>query len=248
MRRVLIVQAGSGDAVLRSRHGDYPAWFARHLATRVELRVVRPWAGERLPPASTFHGVLVTGSARSVTERDPWMERTGDYLLDAARTLPVLGVCFGHQLLAQALGGRVERNPRGREAGTVEVSLSTVGRRDPLFAGLPPVLAVQQTHEDHVPELPPGAVLLAANAFSPVQAFAVGDAIRCVQFHPEMDAARSRTLAEIRRAKLDAQCPGGAEAVLASIRLTPEAPRILANWAERFVGVAPLRERSRLPA
>ena len=238
MRRVLILQAGTADEAMRAQFGDYPSWFARHLASRVELTVVRAYE-ENLPGLSRYDGVLVTGSPRSVVEPEPWMDAAASYVLDAARSRPVLGVCFGHQLIARALGGRVERNPRGREAGTTEVQLTDEGARDPLFHGVPRTLSVQQTHEDHVAELPAGATLLAANEFSPAQAYAVGDATRCVQFHPEMDAERSRVLAEIRRERLDRQAPGGARHVLASIRVTRDAERVLTNWVERFVGAAP---------
>jgi GMP synthase (glutamine-hydrolysing) len=235
MRRVLILQAGSADPEVRARRGDYPEWFARHLAPRVEVRVVRPYQ-ERIPPLAPFHGVLMTGSPDSVTAPEPWMDDAAAYMLAAARTRPVLGVCFGHQLLARALGGRVERNPRGREAGTVEVHLTEAGTRDPLFAGTPRTLLVQETHADHVVELPSEAALLAGNDFSPVQAFGVGEGIRCVQFHPEMDAERARLVGETRRQIFDAEAPGGSVAVLASIRVTPEADRCLLNWLERFVG------------
>jgi GMP synthase (glutamine-hydrolysing) len=235
MRRVLILQAGSADAAMRARFGDYPAWFARLMASRVELRVVRPYE-EELPPVSRYDGVLMTGSPKSVVDAEPWMTEAGAYLVAVARTRPVLGVCFGHQLIAKALGGRVEKNPRGREAGTTDVQLTEEGSRDPLFAGVPRTVSVQQTHEDHVPELPPGAALLATNDFAPVQAYAVGEAIRCVQFHPEMDAERSRALAELRRERLDRQTPGGARHVLASLRVSPDAERVIANWLERFVG------------
>jgi len=237
MRRVLILQAGCADPAMRAPFGDYPSWFARLLAARVELRVARTHEGE-LPPLHRFDGVLMTGSPRSVLEPEPWMDAAAEYLLEAARTRPVLGVCFGHQLLARALGARVELNPRGREAGTSEIRLTPSGQEDPLFAGAPPTFLAQQTHEDHVAETPPGAVLLAWNDFSPVQAFAVGESLRCVQFHPEMDAERSRALTEIRRERLDRQAPGGARQVLASIRESPDAERVLLNWLERFVGAA----------
>jgi GMP synthase (glutamine-hydrolysing) len=237
MRRVLIVQAGSADEAMRARFGDYPDWFARLMASRVELQVARPYERD-LPPIARFDGVLVTGSPKSVTEPEPWMDATAAYLLAAARTRPVLGVCFGHQLLAKALSGRVVRNPRGREAGTTDVQLTAAGMKDPLFSGVPAALSVQQTHEDHVAELPQGATLLAENDFSPVQAFSVGDAIRCVQFHPEMDAERSRALAEIRRERLDRQAPGGSRHVLSSIRISPYGERVLSNWLTRFVGTA----------
>ena len=234
-RRVLVVQAGSAPGAMRERFGDFPDWFARQLASRVELAVVRPYE-RALPPASGFHGVLVTGSLASVTDPAPWMDAAGAWLVDAARTRPVLGVCFGHQLLARALGGRVEPNPRGREAGTVEVELTRAGERDPLFAGLPRRLVVQQTHEDHVADLPPGSTLLAGNARTPVQAFAHGELLRCVQFHPELDAARSRFLAELRRARGEAVAWGDVDP--ASIRETPDCAAVLERWLEHFVGAA----------
>jgi GMP synthase (glutamine-hydrolysing) len=238
MRRVLILQAGSTDPGVVARFGDYPAWFTRWLAPRVEVRVSRPYE-ERLPSLALHHAVVMTGSPRSVTEPEPWMDDAAAYLLDAARSRPVLGVCFGHQLIARALGGRVERNPRGREAGTTEVRLTEAGRRDALFSRIPTPFAVHQTHEDHVPELPPGATLLAENEHSPVQAYGVRESIRCVQFHPEFDAARSRALNEGRRARLDVQAPGGSYAVLGSIRETPHGERLLANWLTHYVGVSP---------
>ncbi|GEJ59368.1 glutamine amidotransferase [Anaeromyxobacter diazotrophicus] len=232
-RRVLLLQAGSAPAALRARFGDFPDWFARHLAPRVELEVVRPYE-RALPSPSRFHGVLVTGSLASVTDPAPWMDEAGAWLVDAARAIPVLGVCFGHQLLARALGGRVELNPRGREAGTVEVQLTAAGARDPLFAGLPARLLAQETHEDHVAELPPGATLLAGNARTPVQAFGVGERLRCVQFHPEFDQARSRHLAELRRAAGEAAAWGDVDP--AAVRETPEATAVLGRWLDHFVG------------
>lgn len=219
---------------MAERFGDFDAWFARRISLRVDVVVARPFL-EPLPTPSGFDGFLVTGALESAVAPAPWMDGAGRWLLDAARLGPVLGVCFGHQLIARALGGRVERNPAGFEAGTCEVRLTEAGRGDPLLAGLPDPLLVQETHEDHVPELPPGARLLAGNAQAPVQAYAVGEAIRCVQFHPEIDAPLARFMAEQGRARLDREAPGGAAAVLAGIRETPEASGILDRWVERFV-------------
>jgi GMP synthase (glutamine-hydrolysing) len=120
------------------------------------------------------------------------MPRAADALLEASERIPVLGVCFGHQLLAWRLGAAVHQNPRGKELGTVSVAVSSRGQTDPLFDELPSQLEVQATHEDEVRELPPGARLLAGNATSAVQAFGYGKKLRAVQFHPEMDAASIR--------------------------------------------------------
>jgi GMP synthase (glutamine-hydrolysing) len=234
MQRVLVVRAGSAPEAVRARHGDFSDWFAALLAPRV-TPVVADAVERTLPDPRGFDGVVVTGSVDSVTRRAPWMEALGAWLVAAAARTPVLGVCFGHQLLAHALGAAVERHPAGPESGTVEVELTDAGAADPLFDGLPRRVAVQHGHEDHVPELPRGAVLLARNAHTPVQAFAHGPRIRAVQFHPEFDAARARAFAEAERDWLEAARPGLADAALRSIRPTPEATRVLVNWVEGYV-------------
>ncbi len=234
MRRILVVRAGSPTPEALRRFGDFTEWFERLLAP--EVVVVDAVRGEPFPGTERIGGVIVTGSSESVIRPKPWMQRAGRWLVGVARTTPVLGVCFGHQLLAMALGGTVERQPGGPEVGTAEVELTAQGRRDPLFAGLATPLLVQQNHEDHVPAPPPGAEVLARNDRSPVQAFAHGPHIRAVQFHPEFDAQRNRALCQEARAALEAACPGLADAALASIRETPAAERVLANWARTDVG------------
>jgi GMP synthase (glutamine-hydrolysing) len=154
----------------------------------------------------------------------------------------VLGVCFGHQLLASVLGATVRRNPLGREIGTVRCALSAAGRQDPLFDGVPDRFEVQATHEDSVFD-PPGALeLLAGNAHSAVQAFRAGRNLRGVQFHPEIDPAVMRALVEARAATLAGEAGArGADpaervrALLAGIRPTPAGARILRNFVERCV-------------
>ena len=163
------------------------------------------------------------------------MEALGAWLVDAARDRPVLGVCFGHQLLGRALGGGVERHAAGPEAGTVEIELTEAGSRDPLFAGLPARLAVQECHEDHVQAPPPGAVVLARSDHTPLQAFAHGPRIRAVQFHPEFNEARLRALLESDRGWLDRVRPGLAASTLGALREAPLGARVLANWLEAYV-------------
>ncbi len=234
MRRILVVRTGSPTPEALRRFGDFSEWFERLLAP--EVVVVDAVRGEPFPGMDRIGGVIVTGSLESVTEPKPWMDRAGRWLLGVARTTPVLGVCFGHQLLAHALGARVERHPGGPEVGSHEVELTPAGRRDPLFAGLGSPLLVQEHHEDHVPEPPPGAEILASNDHSPVQAFAHGPNIRAVQFHPEFDAHRNQALCLETRASLESARPGLADAALSSIRETPGCERVLANWVRAYVG------------
>src|SRR5260370_24015591 len=177
---ILLVQTGTTHL-----HGDYPRWFERALGR--PMPVGRAHAGEKLGRALEAHrpaGVIVTGSPLSVTSGERWMLELGSELLRAgSRGTPVLGVCFGQQLLARAAGGNVIVNPRGREIGTVRVQLSEAGRRDPLFAwASSESIEVQATHLDAVDPLPPGATVLASHENCSVQAYRLSEAVAGVQF------------------------------------------------------------------
>jgi GMP synthase (glutamine-hydrolysing) len=191
--RLLVVQTGTVAEPLRAEHGDYPAWFSRALDGVASLTTVRAHEGERLRPGALERagatGIVVTGSPLSVTEPLPWMDELGEALLDAGRRgTPVLGVCFGMQLLCRAAGGQVKRNPSGREIGTVEVQLTAAGQRDALFSWAPGEKRIefQATHSDAIDPLPMGARVLAGNENTPAQAVRLSETIAGVQFHPEL--------------------------------------------------------------
>ena len=235
--RLLIVQTGTVAEPLRQEHGDYPAWFARALGSAAEVTTLAAHEGQRLKPAQLDRaGIVVTGSPLSCTagERQPWMDDLGHALLEAGkRGTPVLGVCFGQQLLARAAGGEVVKNPRGREIGTVEVQLTEAGARDPLFgwlAGQGGRLDVQATHLDAVDPLPPGATLLASNENSPVQAMRLSENVAGVQFHPELRPEALRALIASRAEKIRAE-GGNVEALIKGVRDTDSA-RILEAFAD----------------
>jgi GMP synthase (glutamine-hydrolysing) len=118
------------------------------------------------------------------------------------RRIPVLGICYGHQLLAYALGGTVENNPNGREYGTAQLKLTPEAKDDPLFHGLPNPLKVQESHTQSVRILPPGAALLAGNEKDPCQAFVMNENAWGVQFHPEFDAEIVRAYIRVNREAL----------------------------------------------
>lgn len=238
MKNILLLKSGSTSAPVRVALGDYDRWFAAALGD-CKLSVVDAHLGERLPAdVRAFDGVLITGSPHSVLDRAPWMERVAEYAREAAeRHVAVLGVCFGHQLLAHAFGGKVARSPFGREIGTVTCTLTAAGRLDPLFAGIPSSFAVQTTHEDVVAVAPPGSELLATNAFTSSQAFRIGARVRAVQFHPEVTAATMRGMAAARAQRLAEAAAARGESptervrsVFCGIRATPSGARLLRNF------------------
>lgn len=190
---------------------------------------------QETPPHGSYQGVILSGSPASAYQDLPWIARLIRSILSwAEEGTPMLGVCFGHQLLAQALGGKVERNPCGREIGTLPIHLTEVGRRDPLFEGLPERFDCMHGHSDFVSELPSGAEILAYSRMTPVQAFRLGERIRGIQFHPEFTSAIVKFILARDREALGRE--GLDESViLAQLREVPEARRVLANFERRFV-------------
>ncbi len=199
--KVLIVKTGDTLRTVADERGNFDDWIIRGLGlSRQRIEVVDVFRNDSLPHSDRYSGVVVTGSSAYVTDREPWSERTASWLVDVVRAqTPLLGICYGHQLLAHGHGGRVDRNPLGREIGTIEVRLSEAASRDPLLQGFPPALQVQATHLESVVELPPGAQLLASSDRDPHQAFSLGPAAWGVQFHPEFDAHIIRGYIEARR-------------------------------------------------
>ncbi|HVN38786.1 MAG TPA: glutamine amidotransferase [Myxococcota bacterium] len=232
MSRVLVVKTGSTLAGIRARRGDYESWIARGMGLAADrIGVVDVREGAALPDPRALAGVVVTGSSAMVSAREPWSERTAAWLADAIGAgTPVLGICYGHQLLAHALGGRVGRNPRGREIGTVRLRLAPEARRDALLGDLPEATHAHTTHVESVLELPPGGTRLAESDADPNQAFAAGPRAWGVQFHPEFDADVMRGYLESRRDLLRDEGLD-ADRLLALVRETPEAGSLLRRFA-----------------
>jgi len=154
----LILETGQPVASLR-RYGRFPHWIRVAAGLDAdETVVVDVEHGGALPDHRHFAGVIVTGSAAYVTDRADWSERSAQWLRGAVHDdRPVFGICYGHQLLAHALGGEVAYNPAGRESGTIELALDPSASSDPLFAGLPERFPAHATHMQTVLRAPEGA-------------------------------------------------------------------------------------------
>lgn len=141
-----------------------------------------------------FDAAVVTGSRASVLDDDDWIDETREWVANAVhRGVPVLGVCFGHQLLAQALGGSVD------SMGSYEVGFEDVRHRtnSMLFDGIDREFTAFEFHSDAVTGLPEDAVRLASNDRCAVQAFRSGHAFG-LQFHPDFDSHTIRKALEYR--------------------------------------------------
>ena len=152
MHRILLYKTGETDPELVPTIGDYETWFSRVLGDDASSRFTAP-STSRTTSSRGYDGMLITGSPRSLVEGEvePWMDDAAAFVRAIADAgVPVLGVCFGHQLVGYAYGGRVRKNPNGWEVGTVDVELTDEGARDPLFAGLPRRIFVNQSHRDEV--------------------------------------------------------------------------------------------------
>jgi GMP synthase (glutamine-hydrolysing) len=165
-----------------------------------------------------------------VTDREPWGAALAAWLAEAVRReVPLLGICYGHQALADALGGEVGDLPGGVEVGTVEVATTPEAAGDPLLGEMPEVFPAPMAHRQGVRRLPPGAVLLARTAVEPHAAFRVGRRAWGVQFHPEFSA--EATSGYVRAVAARGGAGIDAEALLARVAPTPRAASVLATFA-----------------
>ena len=185
---LLLLNAGEASERMLRRHGDIPAWFlAVPGIADADLQIIDIFRGEALPDPAEARGAIITGSPAMVSHRAPWSEWAAAWIRDAmAIDLPLFGVCFGHQLITHALGGRIGPNPNGREIGNQRIEMRGNASDDPLSKLLPPSFRAMVCHLETVLEPAPGTASLASSERDAHQIIRYGQNALSVQFHPEI--------------------------------------------------------------
>ncbi|PVH30689.1 type 1 glutamine amidotransferase [Pararhodobacter oceanensis] len=163
----------------------FEAWL-RPWLPEAEFARVAAYAGELPASVDAYDGYLITGSLFSAYDDLPWIHALKAFVREAMTSaIPVGGICFGHQLMAEAMGGRVTLCKDGWALGKTEYRTSTEGSD---WFGADPINALS-FHRDQIVSLPPGATALAGNAHCPWASLAYGNRALSVQFHPEFAPA-----------------------------------------------------------
>ncbi|CAI0806841.1 glutamine amidotransferase [Serratia ficaria] len=191
MKPLLLMQTGDAPDVIRREQANFEGMFLQQGNISAErVHIVHLPSGELPLPPTEYCGVVITGSPAMVTEQLPWSERAADWLRQAMSiALPLFGVCYGHQLLAYALGGEVGYHPQGMEAGTLEIELLPAAANDRRLAFLPPRFKANLIHAQSVLTPPAGAEPLARSRQDACQILRYGDRALTTQFHPEFNGA-----------------------------------------------------------
>ena len=229
MSSIGILETGVPPIALADRFGRYDAMVRRMLGEGLAFRTYAVAAGE-LPGRPEDHdGYVITGSSAGVYDDLPWIAPLEGFIRAAHGRAALVGLCFGHQVMAEALGGRVEKSHKGWGLGLHEYDVAAV---QPWMDGTRRI-AVAASHQDQVVAAPPGADVLCASAFTPNAglAYAGGRAIS-FQFHPEFERGMAEALVELRRDRLPD--PAEADRMLASLARPSDAARV-AGWIRRFL-------------
>lgn len=191
MNKLLIIKAGCTFTKIIERFGDFEDWILAGMNLEPHQAEIWPiYKNTGLPEPAGFKGIIITGSHNDVTEHLPWMESFATWAQNLLNeNVPVLGICFGHQLLAYSFGGKVGFNPLGKEFGTVTIHLNAEGKQDPLLSVLSDNFRGHTNHSQTVIQLSENSTRLASSKTDNNHAFRIGSRIWGVQFHPEYTSA-----------------------------------------------------------
>ena len=224
--KVAILETGRPPDGLADEFGDYPDMFSRMLGTGFEIERFKVQEGRLPKDTSTHQAYLITGSPAGVYDPFSWIGPLQEFIR-SARDRKLVGICFGHQVMAQALGGHVEKSVKGWGAGLHRYEIV---REEPWMNGGSCEIASPASHQDQVVLQPPATEVVARSSFTPYAALAWSDrpAIS-FQFHPEFSPAFAKALIEKRY-----DIVPDPEAAIASLDAPNDNERV-AGWIRRFL-------------
>jgi GMP synthase-like glutamine amidotransferase len=197
--KIGILQCDDVADELQDEFGNYPAMFESMLAKiapHFQFVTYRVVSGEFPDSAHECDGYITTGSRYGVNDRSPWIDQLEEFVATLVREeIKFVGICFGHQILAKALGGKVEQSDRGWAVG---VSCNRVDVHKDWMSPQQEALNLVVSHHDQVVQLPEGIEVLASSDFCPYYMFQYGQHIMSVQGHPEFSKAYSDALMDKR--------------------------------------------------
>ena len=223
--RLAILETGAPPGDLARRFGDYPPMFIRMLGDGFDIGTFDVAAGALPSDSGAYDAYLITGSPAGVYDPLPWIEPLSDFIR-SANDRKMVGVCFGHQIMAEALGGRVEKSEKGWGAG---LHCYSIVRREPWMDGESKV-AVPASHQDQVVVQPPKTDLIASSDFTPYAALAWRDrpAIS-FQFHPEFAPDFAKALIAERHDRVS-----NPDEAISSLDAPNDNARV-GSWIQRFL-------------
>ena len=221
--KLAILETGRPPGDLADRFGDYPAMFARLLGDRFDTQTFDVQAGQF--PVRGYDAILITGSPAGVYDGFEWIEPLADFIR-TAKDIPMIGICFGHQIMSEALGGHVEKSAKGWGAGLHRYSVT----RQESWMGGESKIAIPASHQDQVVVQPPNTDVIATSDFTPYAALTWRDrpAIS-FQFHPEFAPEFAKALIEQRYDRVP-----DPDSAIASLDAPNDSARV-GGWIRRFL-------------
>ena len=185
--KLLIISAGPGIPEIKKKYGHAIDWISSFIhSSDIKIHVNHIYKNQDFDE-SEYDAWIITGSASSVMDNHDWIQILKNKIIYANdNNIPILGICFGHQIISSALGGKVTKNKKGWELGSYKIKINKNGCTSPIFKNIDINDYFYFSHEDIVSCLPPGALELAINKMG-LQSFSIQNKIFGVQFHPEFN-------------------------------------------------------------
>jgi len=226
MKKIFIIKVGSTFEEIVQEYGDMEDWIVNYIDD-LNVAVVDIQKSETLPEIEECSGVIITGSHTMVTQEFSWSLSIEKFIrMLFTNKVPLLGICYGHQLIAKSLGGTVDYHEKGMELGCVSIQKHIYAKNDLIFKHLPLAFDAHVIHSQSVIKLPKHALILASNTFENTHAFKLEPCTWGVQFHPEFDDYIMRSYI-YESAKMKSIDESHKSDLLSSVKNTPRANEII---------------------